>query len=311
MLKTWVDGEFEDQETVVVPVLAHMVQYGDGIFEGERAYQQYTEDGERINGLSALFRLPEHTDRLINSANVYHRKLGFDRAQIIEATIATVKQNGLPAAYLRPFAGFPQAGIGIKLAGKIISLSISETPPKIYVPGQDEKGVTTMISSWRRPPNDVLPQNAKATTNYGNSGLGTDEASRAGFDEAIMLTHGDEVVAEGPGENIFCVVDSRLITPPTDRILKGITRDSVIKIAKDLGFTVEEREITPEELKEESDEVFFAGTAIQVAHIPLIDTTKIGDGTIGPVTAQLKEEFDKIVRGRNEKFADWLTPIRL
>ncbi len=293
----WFDGKFIDFDKAKVHILTHSLQYGSGIFEGIRSYK--TSDNVEI------FRLDDHIDRFFNSAKIYNMKINFDKKEIKEAIIELIKKNKLNDSYIRPFLFYNDIHIGVSPFGKNTSVGIAAIPFGNYFENKN-KGIRCMVSSWRRIESEILPPEAKASGNYLNSILASIEARYAGFDEAIMLSR-EGYVAEGPGENIFLIKDNKLITPSKDAdILLGITRDSIITIAKEDGIDVEERLIHREELYT-ADEVFFCGTAAEITPIIEIDSRKIGNGKIGSITKRLLSLYESIIRGNNKMHEDWLT----
>jgi len=299
-LKVWLDGRYLGYNEAKVPILTHSLQYGSGIFEGIRAYE--TDKG------AAIFRLDEHVKRLINSMKIYSMKIPYSEAQIRKAIIGTVKINKLSSCYIRPFAFINDDRIGLSAYGKKVSLYIAAVPFGKYFAGA-AKGIRCKIASWDRINSNILPVEAKASGNYLNSVITNTEARMAGFDEAILLSY-DGYVAEGPGENIFIVKDNKLLTPSdSSDILLGVTRDSVIKLAEEIGIEVAETLLHKEELYT-ADEVFFAGTAAELTPIINIDGIVIGKGRIGPITKVLSQEYDDVVHGKKEEFADWLTYVK-
>jgi len=295
----WFDGKFVEFEKAKVHVLTHSLQYGSGIFEGIRAYA--TDKGP------AIFRLKDHVNRFFNSAKIYSMKLPFDNEEISNAIIETLRKNKLNEAYIRPFAFYNDANIGLDVTGKKISVIIATVPLKTYFKNKD-KGISCKISEWHRINSLILPPLAKASGNYINSIIASLEAKASGADEAI-LTSVQGYVAEGAAENIFMVKDGLLITPPREAdILLGITRDSVIKIAENLGIEVIERNIHKEELYT-CEELFFAGTAAEITPIVSVDARVIGNGKIGPITKTISDKYFDIVHGRDILFKEWLTYI--
>jgi len=293
----WFDGRFVDYEKATVHVLTHSLQYGSGIFEGIRAYS--TEKGP------AIFRLKDHIDRFFNSATIYSIKLPFSKSEISNAIVETLRKNKLDESYIRPFAFYNDANIGLDVTGKKVSVIVATVPLKTYFKNKD-KGISCKISSWHRINSLILPPLAKASGNYINSIIASLEAKASGADEAI-LTSAQGYVAEGAAENIFMVKDDLLITPPREAdILLGITRDSIIKIAENLGIEVIERNIHKEELYT-CDELFFAGTAAEITPITSVDGKVIGSGKPGPITKTISDKYFDIVHGRDVLFKDWLT----
>lgn len=296
----WFDGQFVKFEDAKVHVLTHSLQYGTGIFEGIRAYQ--TRDG------AAVFRLKDHVKRFLNTARIYSMNLHFSQAELEKAIVETLKKNRLASAYIRPFAFYNDTHIGLDVTGKKISVIVAALRFGNYFTNKD-KGIRCKFSSWQRINSQILPPEAKISGNYANSIIASIEAKNDGADEAI-LTSMDGYVAEGPGENIFIIDDGRLITPSREAdILLGITRDSVIKIAENIGLEVEERNVHKEELYT-CDEAFFTGTAAEITPIVEVDGRKIGKGKPGPITKTLEEKYYEVVNGENLEFKDWLTVIK-
>ncbi len=296
----WLDGKLVKRGSAVVPILTHSLQYGSGIFEGIRAYK--TKDG------AAIFRLGDHVKRFMRSTRIYSMNIKFTQKEIVDAVIKTIKHNRLDSCYIRPFAFYNDSNIGISTAGKTTSVFVATVPFGAYFGKGRENGIRCRISSWQRINSLILPPEAKASGNYINSIIANLDAVSAGADEAI-LTSLDGYVAEGPGENIFIVDEGKLITPSREAdILLGITRDSIISIARGAGLEVIERNIHKEELYV-CDEAFFAGTAAEVTPIVSIDSKKVGNGRPGPITKMLADEYTKIVSGNNKKFSQWLTYV--
>lgn len=298
-LCVWLDNKVIKSGDAKVPILTHSLQYGSGIFEGMRAYE--TDKG------TAIFKLDEHVQRLINSLKIYSMSLAYSQRQIKEAIIRIVKANKLNSCYIRPFAFYNDSRIGVSAFGKKVSLFIAAVPFGKYF-SNAERGIRCKISSWHRINSNILPVEAKASGNYLNSVIANNEAKISGFDEAILLSY-DGYVAEGSSENIFLVKDNILLTPDRGSdILLGITRDSVIKIAESIGIEVRERLIHREELYT-ADELFFTGTAAEITPIINVDGATIGTGGVGPITKTLTRAFDDIAHGRNRDFEHWLTYI--
>ncbi len=295
----WFDGKFIDSEKATVHILTHSLQYGSGIFEGIRAY--------KAAGGSSVFRLGDHVRRFLDTARMYGMEIGYGKKELEEAILVLVRKNALESCYIRPFAFYNDTSIGLGTAGKRVSVAIAALPFGAYFDNKNA-GVRCKVSSWRRINSEIMMPHAKASGNYRNSILASEEAKRAGADEAIMLgPHG--YVAEGPGENIFMVKENRLLTPPVSAdILVGITRDSVIKIAASEGIPIEQRELHREELYT-ADELFFTGTAAEITPIVSVDSSKVGVGRMGPLTKLLSERFSRIVRGEDAQFAGWSVKV--
>lgn len=295
----WFDGRFVDSNEAKVHVLTHSLQYGSGIFEGMRTYK--TKRG------ACVFRLKDHMRRFLDTARIYAMDLGYDEEELCKAVTTLVRKNRLESCYIRPFAFYNDTRIGLDTSGKKISVAIAAVPFGAYFENKN-KGIRCRVSSWHRINSEILPPHAKASGNYRNSILASEEAKRNGADEAIMLTsHG--YVAEGPGENIFIVKNNKLITPSdSSDILLGITRDSVIKIAENMGLLVEVRDVHREELYT-CEELFFSGTAAEITPIVNVDGRRIGAGHIGPMTKMVSDHFSHIVAGEDDQFNHWLTPV--
>lgn len=298
--KIWMDGKFVDWPDANVHVLTHGLHYGTAIFEGIRCFKT-------VSG-SAIFRLPEHIERFLNSAKIYRMDLGFSAKELTNACKEFVRQNDVEEVYIRPIAYTAYGEMGLNPLNSKISVAVAgwEWGPYLGKAGA-EKGVRATVSSWVRIDPRALPLQAKCSANYANSALAKMEALAAGYDEAILLnTHG--VVAEGPGENIFRVKDNILSTPPASSgILRGITRDTIIQFAYDNGIKFYRNDATKEELYT-SDEVFFTGTAAGVAKVREIDGRKIGyDGT--PVSDKLASLYERTTHGKVKRYSKWLTPV--
>jgi len=296
----WMDGEFVEWDKATVHVLTHALHYGTAVFEGIRGY---ASDGNLY-----VFRLDDHLKRLKNSAKVYMMDFDYSIEDLHEATVQLLRKNEIHEfSYIRPIAyrGYNKM-IGLNPLNIPVRVSIITVPFGKYL--DTSKGINCCFTSWRRIAPDALPPEAKASGNYINSVLAKIEAVKNGYDEAIFLdSHG--FVSEGSGENIFIVRDGVLYTPPVSAsILIGITRESVIELARDLGYEVVERSITKAELYI-CDEAFFTGTAAEITPIGRVDQRHIGTGDVGPVTRKLQEAFFRIVEGKNPKYGRWLTPV--
>jgi branched-chain amino acid aminotransferase len=298
-LKVWLDGKIIDYSSAKVPILTHSLQYGSGIFEGIRAYE--TSTGTEI------FRLNEHIKRFFQTAKIYSMDLHYSQDEIREAIISVIKANKLKAAYIRPFAFYSSDAIGLNVENKKVSVYIAAVPFGKYLSSGDH-GVTCKVSSWRRINSDILPVQAKSSGNYINSIMASIEAKNAGFDEAILLSD-NGYVAEGPGENIFIVKDGSLLTPDVNaNILLGITRDTVMQLARFMNIPVTARNIHREELYT-ADEAFFSGTAAEITPIINVDKIKIGNGSAGKITKQIMNMYLDTVHGKIESLKEWLTMV--
>jgi branched-chain amino acid aminotransferase len=299
--KIWMDGKFVDWDDAKIHVLTHGLHYGYAIFEGIRCFS--TSKGP------AIFRLPEHMERFMNSAKIYRMDLGFAKKELEEACIELIGRNEVDECYIRPVAFSSYGEMGLNPLKNKMSVAVACWVWGPYL-GKDggDKGVRAMISSWARIDSKSLPVPAKCAANYANSGLAKIEAIDAGYDEAILLnTNG--MLAEGPGENIFRVKDGILSTPPASSgILRGITRDTIIQFAMDEGIKFYRNDSTREELYT-SDELFFTGTAAGVARIREVDGRKIGNGEY-PVTSRLQKLYDGATHGRLRRYDKWLRYVR-
>jgi branched-chain amino acid aminotransferase len=294
----WYNGEFIRHEDATVHVLTHALHYGTSVFEGIRCYK--TEKG------SAIFRNPEHMQRLIDSAKIYRMDLGYSRDELEQAAVDTIARSGLDECYIRPLSYRAAGPMGVNPYNNPVDTVIAVWEWGAYL-GADalEQGVDVQVASWNRMAPNTFPAMAKAGGNYLNAGLVKMDAVLSGFSEGIMLST-DGFVAEGSGENLFLVKDGVLHTAPTAlSILPGITRNSIIRIAEDMGLTVKESRI-PREALYIADEVFFTGTAAEVTPIRSIDHQKIGAGRRGPITKKLQDAFFDILRGGNDPYG-WLT----
>ena len=303
--KVWSDGEFIDWNDARIHVMAHVVNYGTSVFEGIRCYK--TEKG------SAIFRLPEHMQRLVNSAKVYRMDREFSRDDFCKAAVELVRDSGLEECYLRPliFRGLneDQRAFGVNPFPNPVRCVIAAWEWGKYL-GEEalENGIDVCVSSWTRITSNSLPAVAKAGANYMNSQLIKMEAILSGYSEGIALDDRG-MVSEGSGENLFVVNNGKLLTPPLGAsILPGITRDSVIQIAQELGIEVIETTIQRAALYL-ADELFFTGTAAEITPIRSVDKITIGAGKRGEITRRLQEEFFKILRAERPapNNAEWLT----
>jgi len=300
--RIWIDGSLVNWDDARIHILTHGLHYGTGVFEGIRCYKT-------ING-RAVFRLPDHIQRLLDSGKIYFMDLGYSKAQLQEAVIDTIRANVVEECYIRPIAYYGYGKMGVNPLPNKVSVAIAVWKWDEYLKENDaERGARLMVSAWTRIDNRSMPMHAKATANYANSSLARAEALKAGFDEAIMLnTNG--MVVEATAENIFIVKDKVLITPPiASGALNGITRDSILTLAREYKIPCEIRDISRDELYI-ADELFLTGTAAEVKPIGEIDNRIIGDGKDGVITKHLKKAFETIVHGRDKKFSQrWLTPV--
>lgn len=297
--KIWFNGKFVDWKEANIHVLSHVVHYGSSVFEGIRCYN--TKEGP------AIFRLNEHVARLYNSAKIYRMDIPYSQEEFSNAIMDTVQINGLKACYIRPviFRGYAELGV-YPLNCPVESVIAAWAWGKYLGEEALELGVDVGVSSWRRMAPDTMPNLAKAGSNYMNSQLAKMESLFNGYHEAIMLDYGG-MVSEGSGENIFLVKEGDLYTPPvSSSLLNGITRDSIITLARDMGLEVIEQPI-PREMLYLADELFLTGTAAEVTPIRSVDQITVGEGLRGEVTKQLQISFFKILEGETEDRYGWLT----
>ena len=294
----WQDGEFVDWDDAQIHVLTHSLHYGTGVFEGARCYD--TADGP------AVFRWEEHLDRLFDSAKVLDLEIQHSRGELTEATMELIRSQELHSCYIRPLVYYGYDSLGVSPGDCPTRTAIACWPWGAYL-GEDalQNGVDVMVSSWRKHASSQIPTNVKATGPYINSMLAGEEARRNGYVEAIVLNK-EGKVAEGPGENIFMVDDGEIYTTGlAESILDGITRDTVIQLARDLGYTVhDDASISRGELYT-ADELFFSGTAAEVTPIRSVDDTEVGNGTRGPVTEELQQQFFDLVDGELGGYDEW------
>lgn len=294
--KIWINGKLVDWGEAKVHVLTHALHYGSGVFEGIRCYK--TVDGP------AVFRLKEHIRRLQDSAKLYFMELPYSGEELREASKEVVRVNGLEECYIRPIAFRGYGEMGLNPLNAPVDMAIAAWPWGAYL-GEEglKKGIRVKTSSYQRISPNILPPIAKATGQYINSILAKLESLHAGYDEALLMDYRG-FVSEGPGENLFIVRDGTISTPPVHAsILGGITRDSVITIAKDLGYNLIERDITRAELYL-ADEVFFTGTAAEVTPIREIDGYRIGNP--GEITKRIQNKFFEITKGKDQRYKAWL-----
>jgi branched-chain amino acid aminotransferase len=299
--KIWMNGELVDWADARVHVGSHGLHYGTGVFEGIRCYE--TEKGP------AVFRLTDHLQRLHNSAKLLYMELPYSVEALRTASFDLLEVNGLPECYLRPIAFYGYGELGVSAATNPVDVVIMSWPWGAYL-GEEgvQNGIRAKISSWMRVPPNTIPHAAKATGVYLNSMLAVTEVNHAGYDEAILLTE-QGVVADGSGENIFAVKDGMLTTPPlSTSILPGVTRDTIIQIAQDLGYRVDERNLIRSDLYF-ADELFMCGTAAEVTPVRSVDEHEVGPP--GPITLALQSAYLDTVRGRSERWSHWLEYARI
>ena len=299
--KIWLDGQMVRWEDACVHVLTHTLHYGLGVFEGIRCYR--TDDGR-----SAVFRLEEHVRRLFESAHINLMSVPFSRQQIQQAILECLRVNHLEEGYIRPLVFVGEGAMGLNPADNAIRVAIIVWPWGKYL-GEEgmERGIRAKVSTFSRHFVNAKMTKGKTCGDYVNSILAKREALLDGYDEAILLdTQG--LVSEASGENVFVVRDGEIRTPSRQTILEGITRDSVIQIARDRGMEVRETALTRDELYL-ADEAFLTGTAAEVTPIREIDHRQVGSGQRGPVTRRLQEAFFDVVTGRDRKYEGWLTRV--
>lgn len=300
--KIWMDGKFVDWDAAQIHVLSHTLHYGVGVFEGIRCYK--TEDGR-----SAIFRLREHVDRLFASAHIVFLKIPFSRDKICQAIRKTLTTNGLTEGYIRPVVFIGDGEMGLFAKTNPIRVAVAAWSWGAYL-GEEgiRKGIRAKVSSFCRHHVNSAMTKGKINGYYVNSVLAKWEVKKAGYDEAVMLdTEG--YVAEASGENIFIVRNGILQTSTLTSILPGITRDSVLNIARKLDIPVKEARFTRDEMYI-ADEMFFTGTAAEITPVREVDDRRVGTGKPGPVTQQIQEAFFDIVRGKNALFAHWLDVLK-
>jgi len=295
--KIWMDGKTVDWDKANVHVLTHALHYGTAIFEGMRCYNT-------IRG-PAVFRMKDHYKRLADGCKSYQFGLKYSVAQMCESTKKLIKTNKMKECYVRPIIFAGAGGLGISIIGRPFQLAIATIPWGRYFGKKAQTGISCGVSSWKRISSTILSPHVKASANYLNSVLAKTEAVEEGYDEAIMLSE-EGHVSEGSGENLFIVQKGELVTPPLyDGVLAGLTRESLMAIAKEEGIPVKERSILRDELYT-ADEVFLCGTAAEITPVISIDKRKVGEGKPGPITKELREGFFNVVSGRDERFVKWL-----
>ena len=294
----WHNGQLIPWEKANIHVMSHVIHYGSSVFEGIRCYTQ--------PGGAGIFRLPEHMQRLIHSAKIYRMPLAYSVEQLNAAVIDVVEANGVAPCYVRPIAFRGYGEIGVNPLRSPIDVYIANFPWGKYVAGND--GADVCISSWNRLAPNTMPSLAKAGANYMNSQLIRMEAEVNGYVEGIALDV-NGYLSEGSGENLFVIRGGTIYTAPlANSVLNGITRDSILVLARQLGIPVVEQAL-PRELLYICDEAFFTGTAAEVTHLRSVDRIMIGDGTMGPITTALHDAFFNIVNGLSEDRYNWLTPV--
>ncbi len=297
----WLDGEMVPWREAKTHVLTHTLHYGMGVFEGVRAYK--TDKG------AAIFRLQEHTDRLFRSAHIMNMPMPFDKETINAATKASVAENNLESAYIRPMVFYGSEGMGLRADNLKAHVMVAAWSWGAYLGAEGmEKGIRIRTSSYTRHHVNITMCKAKANGNYMNSMLALQEALACGCDEAMLLDN-EGYVAEGSGENIFLVRDGVLYTPDLTSALDGITRNTIFQMAEEIGVPVKEKRITRDEVYV-ADEAFFTGTAAEVTPIREVDNRKIGIGRRGPITEKLQSMYFDQVHGRRDVHPEWQTLVK-
>lgn len=297
----WFDGRLVPWDEAQVHVLTHTLHYGLGVFEGIRCYRC-------TDGRSAVFRLPEHIRRLRDSAHIAQMRLPYSLEELVRATLETIRANNQTECYIRPLAFIGSDTLGIHPKNNPIHVIIATWVWGAYL-GEEgmRRGIRAKVASFARHHPNVMMTKAKVCGNYANSILAKLEVTRAGYDEAILLDP-DGYVSEATGENIFIVRDGRLKTPPLTSVLPGITREAVMRIAREAGLEVAEQRFSRDELYI-ADEAFFTGTAAELTPIREVDDRPIGAGQAGPITLDLQKRFFAAVKGEDERYREWLTYV--
>ena len=296
----WYDGKLVPWRSATTHVLTHSLHYGLAVFEGVRAYK--TVEGP------AIFRLRDHTERLFNSAHIYMMKIPYSQETLMAAQKEVVRANKMESCYIRPIAFYGSEKMGVSPKGASVHVAIAAWPWGAYLGAEAlEKGIRVKTSSYARHHVNVSMCRAKYSGTYANSILANLEATEHGYDEGLLLDV-DGFVAEGSGENLFMVKNGKIYEPELTSALSGITRDSIITLAQDMGYTVGAKRLTRDDLYI-ADEAFFTGTAAEVTPIREIDGRSIGSGKRGPITARLQQAFFDCVLGKSEQHRDWLSPV--
>ncbi len=297
----WIDGLLYESQNAKIHILTHSLHYGTAVFEGIRCYK--TQKG------LAVFRLDDHLKRLFESAKIYFMNIEYSKKELEDAIINTIKKNGIDECYIRPLVYFGHGKMGVYPLNNKVSVSIAVWKWDEYIKKEnDEQGIRLMVSGWMRIDGRTMPVHAKATANYANSALARIEAIKSGFDEAILLNTAGKVV-EASAENIFIVKNKTLITPPVSSgSLEGITRDTVLALAREDNILTEIRDISKDELYL-ADEIFLTGTAAEIKSVGEIDNRMIGNGKTGTITKRMKRLFEKTIRGNHKYSEKWLKYI--
>ena len=296
----WKNGSFEKWNDSNVHILSHTLHYGTGVFEGVRAYK--TENGP------AIFRLIDHTSRLFDAASKISIKIPFSESELNAAQCDTLSKNNLEEGYIRPIVYLGNEGLGLRAKDLSINVAIAAWEwPSYMDPKAKENGISVMKSSHKQYENPLHSGNKIIGTYFSNT-MALHEALDNGADEAIMLDK-DGFISEGSGENIFIVKNDSIFTPTTNHCLNGITRQSVIQIAKDLDFSIQEKNLEYDDLLN-ADEAFFTGTAVEITPISKLDNNLISNGSRGEITQRLQEKFQEIIYGQDKSYQNWLTYIK-
>ena len=296
----WKNGSFEKWNDSNVHILSHTLHYGTGVFEGVRAYK--TENGP------AIFRLIDHTNRLFDAASKISIKIPFSESELNAAQCDTLSKNNLEEGYIRPIVYLGNEGLGLRAKDLSINVAIAAWEwPSYMDPKAKENGISVIKSSHKQYENPLHSGNKIIGTYFSNT-MALHEALDNGADEAIMLDK-DGFISEGSGENIFIVKNDSIFTPTINHCLNGITRQSVIQIAKDLDFSIQEKNLEYDDLLN-ADEAFFTGTAVEITPISKLDNNLIGNGSRGEITQRLQEKFQEIIYGQDKSYQNWLTYIK-
>ena len=298
--KIWMDGKFVEWSDAKIHVLTHTLHYGTGVFEGVRAYE--TLDGP------AIFRLEDHTNRLFESAKLIGMKIPYDAKELNNAQTQVIKINDLKNAYIRPMCFYGSEGMGLHADNLKVHTIIAAWDWGSYL-GDDKvlNGIKVKVTDFPKRSEKSMLHKAKASGNYLYSMLALKDALNSGFDEALILDT-DDNVNEGSGENFFMIVNNTIHTPKDATVLNGITRQTVMKIARDLNYSVEESNISVEDVKS-SDEAFFTGTAAEVTPIIQVNNVKINDGKPGKITKLIQKMYFDLIRGKVDEYSSWLTRV--
>ena len=296
----WMNGDFQPFNNTNIHLLSNTLHYGMGVFEGVRAYE--TKDG------GAIFRLIEHTERLFTAASKINITIPFSSDELCQAQVDTMSKNKLTEGYIRPIVFLGNESMGLRSQDSLsvnVAIACWEWPS--YMDPEAKKNGISVVKSPFQQYDNPLYSNNKIIGTYVNSIMAVNDAISKGAEEAILMDK-NGYISEGSGENLFIVKNSKLITPTTDYCLNGITRQSVISIAKNLNYSVEEKNLSFEDLLD-ADEAFYSGTAVEITPISTVDGSTIGSGTIGPITEIIQSKYSEIVTGRDNNYSDWLTQI--